>query len=50
MIKIWSTSVPYNQPLTNQEAEAAVAVIGFTNELTSVLKVSDLGLALRIYR
>lgn len=32
MIKIWSTSVPYNQPLTNQEAEAAVAVIDFTNE------------------
>ena len=32
MIKIRSTSVPYNQPLTNQETEAAVAVIDFTNE------------------
>ena len=32
MIKILSTSVPYNQPLTNQETEAAVAIIDYINK------------------
>ena len=46
MIKILSTSVPDNQPLTSQETKAAVS---FSISSTSALKVSALGLALRSY-